>query len=699
MVLRIIQSDLVLIWKSWQVLTLKRRQLTQHRLNLNFPWNRPRQQVIVLGLITICAILLLQITEQKSLAQLPNTISNPNPNPTQLDRFSLGIFENDTGNIGNLEYTTVQVDGEPLFAVAVHGGTGSKNEGKITPIEHRRKLIESKLQAIIQRGFDPNTLTVSSQILNGLTVIQVSDGQTLKPQILRTITTADAELYAQSIEKLAEEITEQIKAALLTAWQERQPAAIQNQVKLSLLITVTIAMITLVLLVTYRWLGHRIHLLKRALGCIVEAQASPRDSTDSDPDILSVDIFAEVYESFSDYPWLFRHLDQCVMFAYYWGRILADLISRHKKTSKWQRSKAFSLVSFKSQEMLGDILLNYTSKTFQDFLKSRLYQIVFARRLLLFFSFILWIRGMAFIFQVFPDTRWQGKQLAGTPISLIFIWFSVLIFIKMSDFLIHVFFRTWQEDYTRIQSGRISRQQIRFNTISGALQGINIAICTLGGLVASLSLFDIPVTTILAGAGILGFAISFGSQSIIKDVIAGITNLMNDSFAVDDSVKIGEFSGTVENMNLFVTRIRCANGDLVTIPNGMITTVCNQTKDWSRVDFLIMVAAATDLNKAIAILDRVALALYNDENWHSKILALPDFKGVEEISHQGIQLRLWLKTLPGEQWAVARELRLRIKTVFEAENILIGIPQQKWVMETTSSPDDLGLTTEPPRVN
>jgi small conductance mechanosensitive channel len=431
----------------------------------------------------------------------------------------------------------------------------------------------------------------------------------------------------------------------------------------------------------------------------VEAQASPRDSTDSDPDILSVDIFAEVYESFSDYPWLFRHLDQCVMFAYYWGRILADLISRHKKTSKWQRSKAFSLVSFKSQEMLGDILLNYTSKTFQDFLKSRLYQIVFARRLLLFFSFILWIRGMAFIFQVFPDTRWQGKQLAGTPISLIFIWFSVLIFIKMSDFLIHVFFRTWQEDYTRIQSGRISRQQIRFNTISGALQGINIAICTLGGLVASLSLFDIPVTTILAGAGILGFAISFGSQSIIKDVIAGITNLMNDSFAVDDSVKIGEFSGTVENMNLFVTRIRCANGDLVTIPNGMITTVCNQTKDWSRVDFLIMVAAATDLKKAIAILDRVALALYNDENWHSKILALPDFKGVEEISHQGIQLRLWLKTLPGEQWAVARELRLRIKTVFEAENILIGIPQQKWVMETTSSPDDLGLTTEPPRVN
>jgi small conductance mechanosensitive channel len=203
----------------------------------------------------------------------------------------------------------------------------------------------------------------------------------------------------------------------------------------------------------------------------------------------------------------------------------------------------------------------------------------------------------------------------------------------------------------------------------------------------------------LAGAGILGFAISFGSQSIIKDVIAGITNLMNDSFALDDSVKIGEFSGTVENMNLFVTRIRCANGDLVTIPNGMITTVCNQTKDWSRVDFLIMVAAATDLKKAIAILDRVALALYNDENWHSKILALPDFKGVEEISHQGIQLRLWLKTLPGEQWAVARELRLRIKTVFEAENILIGIPQQKWVMETTSSPDDLGLTTEPPRVN
>ena len=292
------------------------------------------------------------------------------------------------------------------------------------------------------------------------------------------------------------------------------------------------------------------------------------------------------------------------------------------------------------------------------------------------------MRGIAFILQVFPVTRWQGQKLSGTPISLTLIWFSVLLLVKISDSLIDLFFRAWKEDNTIINADHSSRQNLRVNTISVALRGINIVVCVFGGLVASLSLFEIPVTTILAGAGILGFAISFGSQSLIKDLIAGISNLVNDSFAVDDVVIIGEYSGTVENTNLFVTRIRCINGDLVTIPNGTISTVCNQTKDWSRVDFLIMVAADTNLKKAIAVLQQVALGIYHDPLWRLKMMEPPEFKGVEEMSHQGIRLRIWLKTLPGEQWAVERELRLRIKGAFENEQIAIGIPQQKWVMET-----------------
>ena len=142
-------------------------------------------------------------------------------------------------------------------------GANTDNDS-IKPIEYRQKLIESKLQEIIQRGFDPDTLSVNSSILNGLTVIQINDEKNLRPLILRTITKADTELYAQSVEELAETTTKEIKAALLTAWEERQYPALKNQISLAASITAFLIAISLIFLIFYRWLGHRISLLKIA---------------------------------------------------------------------------------------------------------------------------------------------------------------------------------------------------------------------------------------------------------------------------------------------------------------------------------------------------------------------------------------------------------------------------------------------------
>lgn len=628
-------------------------------------------------------VLIININhEDQALAQLPDEIDKVeqiDPNlPINSKPFSLGIQRNLSGSIGNLNYTTVRVDGQPIFLIAVPTGNGSKEgDSSLSPILYRQQRIESKLEEIIQRGFDPETLTVASSILNGATIIQISDDKNLRPQILRTITNADAELYALTPEELASETVEQVRNALLRAQQERTPEALKEQIRVAITIILIMVSISLCLLFLYRWLGHRIYLLKQAMTCLIKVENEDVnfDSRRVDPEIFD-DLFELPRHSF-----LFRIFDRITIFMYYVGAYCKTIL--FGKTGQGDTEKNPPIIfSLNNYQIFKNILQLLQGKDIYLFFKNRLKQVIFTRRLLIFFLFIVWIRSMAFLLQVFPNTRWAGKQLSGTPISLILIWLSVVILVKISDFLIESFFHSLENDYTALQSSKYARQKIRVNTIGNALRGINLVVCIFGGLVTSLSLFDIPVTTVLAGAGIIGFAVSFGSQNLIKDLIAGISNLTNDALAINDFVIINNFEGVVEDMNLFVTRIRCPNGDLVTIPNGAIGTVCNQTKDWSRVDYSITVAADADAQKAIAVLQQVALGLYHDPWWHPKMMQTPELKGIEEISHQGIRIRIWLKTLPGEQWDVARELRLRVKAAFEEQGVPMGVPQQRWLMES-----------------
>jgi len=643
-------------------------------------------KLLIIALLTL-ALTLGMAQGKSSLAQLPDEIDKVetiDPNvPIQSRPFTLGFQRDLSGSIGNLNYTTVKVDGEPIFLIAVPAGsTAQEGEASVTPILYRQQRIESKLREIVQRGFDPETLTVTSSILNGATIIQISDGENLRPQILRTITNADADLYALTPEELATETVEQVRNALLRAQQEREPEALRRQIKIGAIIIIFVIIVTLGLLFIYRWLGHRIYLLKMAITCLLKAEdEDPNfDNHQIDPAIFG-DIFTIPRYSFS-----FLVLDRVAIFLYYCGAYLKTIL--FGKVGRGDTVKNPPIVfSLDTRKIFENILQLLQGKDLYPFLKNRLRQVVFTRRLLIFFVLVVWIRSSAFLLQVFPDTRRIGKQLSGTPISLILIWLATIILVKVSDFLIESFFQALENDYTVLQTSKYARKKIRVNTISNALRGVNLVVCIFGGLVFSLSLFDVPVTTVLAGAGIIGFAVSFGSQNLIKDLIAGISNLMTDAFAINDFVMITDFEGTVEDMNLFVTRIRCPNGDLVTIPNGAIGTVCNKTKDWSRVDYSIMVAADSDVKKAIAVLQEVALGLYHDPWWRPKMMHSPELKGVEEVSHLGVSIRIWLKTLPGEQWDVARELRLRVQVAFEDQGIPMGVPQQKWLTAVASSPD------------
>src|SRR3954471_22625751 len=179
---------------------------------------------------------------------------------------------------------------------------------------------------------------------------------------------------------------------------------------------------------------------------------------------------------------------------------------------------------------------------------------------------------------------------------------------------------------------------------------------------------------LIAGAGILGVALGFGSQSLVKDFLSGVFILVEDQFGVGDIVDLdGQTSGVVDAVSLRTTRLRAVDGTLWHVPNGEIRRVGNKSQHWSRALIDLEVAYDTDLDHAQSVISAVAheIALEDDD-----VIEEPEVWGVEALGAHGIVIRLVVKTRPSEQFRVSRELRRRIKAAFDREGIEIPFPQQ-----------------------
>ena len=184
----------------------------------------------------------------------------------------------------------------------------------------------------------------------------------------------------------------------------------------------------------------------------------------------------------------------------------------------------------------------------------------------------------------------------------------------------------------------------------------------------------IELGPLLAGAGIIGVALGFGSQSLVRDFVAGIFILVEDQFGVGDIVDLGEASGTVEVVSLRTTRLRAVDGTVWHVPNGEIKRVGNKSQHWSRALLDIEVAYDSDLAHAREVIKRTA-----DDVWEEmpqKVLEEPELQGVENLGAHGVAIRLVVKTQPSKQWEVSRMLRERIKSALDEEGIEIPFPQQ-----------------------
>ncbi len=186
----------------------------------------------------------------------------------------------------------------------------------------------------------------------------------------------------------------------------------------------------------------------------------------------------------------------------------------------------------------------------------------------------------------------------------------------------------------------------------------------------------LPIGPLLAAGGILGLAVSFGSQSLVKDIIAGFFILVENQFAVGDVIEAAGKSGTVERMTLRVAVLRDIRGVLHVIPNGQITTVSNLTRSWSRAVVEVGVGYTTDVDRAIAVFKDELAQFQADPVWTSRFAGDSDVQGIEHLGEHSVVIRTLLRTVPGAQWDVAREFRRRIKNRLDAEQIEMPFPQR-----------------------
>src|SRR4051794_26356632 len=213
------------------------------------------------------------------------------------------------------------------------------------------------------------------------------------------------------------------------------------------------------------------------------------------------------------------------------------------------------------------------------------------------------------------------------------------------------------------------RRALRAETIGAVLRSIVAALIWATALVMVLDTLNVNLAAIGIGASIIGVAVGFGAQSLVKDFISGVFMIIEDQYGVGDVIDTGVASGTVEGVSLRTTRLRDAEGVVWHIPNGTILRVGNKSQQWARALLDIPVSYDADLATATAAIRAGADAVASDPDLARFVIDSPEILGVEQVTNDQVVIRLGVKTQPLEQWRVARALRARVKAALDDAGI------------------------------
>jgi small-conductance mechanosensitive channel len=220
---------------------------------------------------------------------------------------------------------------------------------------------------------------------------------------------------------------------------------------------------------------------------------------------------------------------------------------------------------------------------------------------------------------------------------------------------------------------RRMREQ-RAQTLGSLFTNVALVFVVTITLLTVLSVF-INIGPLLASVSVVGLAISFGAQSLVKDIISGTFILIEGQFGIGDVIQIGQTGGLVEKMTLRTTVLRDLHGAVHIIPNGEIKQVSNLTKTWSRSVIDVTITYGENVDRVVEALRSIGAELQRDPEWAPLLIEAPEVLGIENLTETGVVIRMTAKTLPLKQWDVARELRHRIKRRFDDDHI--EIPQSR----------------------
>ncbi len=213
------------------------------------------------------------------------------------------------------------------------------------------------------------------------------------------------------------------------------------------------------------------------------------------------------------------------------------------------------------------------------------------------------------------------------------------------------------------------RRALRMATISSTLGSAASVVIFVVAVFVALAQLDISLGPLLAGAGIVGAALGFGAQNLVRDFLAGLFVTIEDQYGVGDIIDVGRASGVVEGITLRMTKLRDVEGTLWFVPNGEVKEVGNMTQRWSRVILDIAVAYDADHHEAGRLIKQAADDMWRDPHSGARLLEEPELWGVESLGEGSVVIRVAVKSYPADQWVAARELRSRIKDSFDAAGI------------------------------
>jgi len=223
----------------------------------------------------------------------------------------------------------------------------------------------------------------------------------------------------------------------------------------------------------------------------------------------------------------------------------------------------------------------------------------------------------------------------------------------------------------KLSKGQVEERRKRIQTLGRIFKStVAVVVGTIFGLII-LKEFGVDIGPILAGAGIIGLAIGFGAQNLVKNVLSGLFILLENHFQVGDVIKSGQVSGLVESISLRVTTLRDLEGRVHIIPNGDIGVVSNMTKEWSRAVFDIGIAYKEDPDYVTEVIKEVGREMMEDEEYKKLLLEPVEVLGMNAFDGAAVVIRAMVKTPALRQWQVAQEFRRRLKKVFDNKNIIL----------------------------